>query len=66
MLATVVIVPELDSTFVELETMTDPAGTADALSDVRAVLSDLGITDDDLTAKQYTDAVLRQRQRAGN
>jgi len=63
-LATIVIVPELDGTFIELETMTDPAYTAAALADIRAVLSDLGITDDDLTTDQYTDAVLRQRHRA--
>jgi len=66
MLATVVIVPELDGTFIELETMTDPADTAAALADIRAVLSDLGIADDDLTTEQYTDAVLRQRHLTGN
>jgi len=65
MLATVVIVPELDGTFIELETITDQADIAAALADIRAVLSDLGITDDDLTTEQYTDAVLRQRHRAG-
>jgi adenylate cyclase, class 2 len=63
MLATVVRVPELDGTFVELETMTDEDGTAAALTDLRAVLGQLGIIHDDLTSEQYTDAVLKARQR---
>jgi adenylate cyclase class 2 len=62
MLATVVTVPEIDGTFVELETMADEAETDAALGDVRAVLHDLGITDDDLTTEQYTDAVMRARR----
>jgi adenylate cyclase class 2 len=32
-----------------------------ALADVRAVLAELGIADDDLTTEQYTDAVMRAR-----
>lgn len=62
MLATVVTVPELDGTFLELETMTDEDGTRAALADIHAVLTRLGITDDDLTSELYTDAVMRQRQ----
>jgi adenylate cyclase class 2 len=62
MLATVVTVPKLDGTFIELETMTGPEDTAAALGDVRAVLLRLGISDDDLTSEQYTDAVLRSRR----
>jgi adenylate cyclase, class 2 len=61
MLATVVTVPEIDGTFVELETLTDEAGLADALGDVRAVLNELGIGEDDLTTERYTDAVMRAR-----
>ena len=61
MLATVVTVPEIDGTFVELETLADEAGLAAALSDVRAVLGELGIGEDDLTTEQYTDAVMRAR-----
>lgn len=61
LLATVVTVPELDGTFLELETMTDPADTEAALAAIRAVLLRLGIADDDLTTEQYTDAVLAQR-----
>jgi adenylate cyclase class 2 len=37
MLATMVTVPEIDGTFVELETLTDEADLAAALGDVRAV-----------------------------
>jgi adenylate cyclase class 2 len=62
MLATVVTAPELDGTFIELETMADPENTSDALASIRIVLTNLGITDDDFTTEQYTDAVLRSRQ----
>jgi adenylate cyclase class 2 len=61
MLATVVTVPEIDGTFIELETMADEADTGAALADVRTVLRDLGISDDDLTTEQYTDAVMHAR-----
>jgi adenylate cyclase, class 2 len=46
MLATVMTVPELDGTFLELETMTGEGGTRAALADIHAVLTRLGITDD--------------------
>ena len=61
MLATVVTVPEIDGTFVELETLAEEADLAAALGDVRAVLGELGIGEDDLTTEQYTDAVMRAR-----
>jgi adenylate cyclase, class 2 len=61
MLATTVTVPEIDGTFVELETLADEAGLAAALGDIRAVLGELGIAEDDLTTEQYTDAVMRAR-----
>jgi adenylate cyclase, class 2 len=61
LLATVVTVPELDGTFLELETMTDPVDTEAALAAIRAVLLRLGIVSDDLTTEQYTDAVLARR-----
>jgi len=61
MLATVVTVPEIDGTFIELETLTDEAGLAAALGDIRAVLRELGIAEDDLTTEQYTDSVMRAR-----
>lgn len=61
MLATVVTVPEIDGTFVELETLAGEADLAAALGDVRTVLGELGIAEDDLTTEQYTDAVMRAR-----
>jgi adenylate cyclase, class 2 len=61
MLATVVTVPQIDGTFVELETMADEGDLDTALADVLTVLHDLGIADEDLTTEQYTDAVMRAR-----
>jgi hypothetical protein len=49
--------------FIEVETMSDEDGTAAALTDLRAVLGQLGMVRDDLTSEQYTDAVLKARQR---
>ncbi|HEX9352289.1 MAG TPA: hypothetical protein VF933_00495 [Streptosporangiaceae bacterium] len=42
--------------------MTDEDGTKAALADVRAVMDQLGIREDDLTTEQYTDAVLKARE----
>jgi adenylate cyclase class 2 len=61
MLATVVTVPEVDGVFIELETLAGEAELPAALGDVRAVLGELGIADDDLTTELYTDAVIRAR-----
>ncbi|MGD0937390.1 MAG: class IV adenylate cyclase [Streptosporangiaceae bacterium] len=61
MLATVVTVPEIDGTFIELETIVPKREVTAALRDIRAVLHELGITDEDLTTEQYTDAVMRSR-----
>jgi adenylate cyclase, class 2 len=61
MLATVVTVPEIDGTFIELETVVPESETSAALDDVRAVLGELGVADEDLTTEQYTDAVIRAR-----
>ena len=61
MLATLVTVPEISGTFIELETMADEDDLSAALADVRAVLSDLRISDDALTTDTYTDAVMRAR-----
>ncbi|MFI5064615.1 MAG: class IV adenylate cyclase [Streptosporangiales bacterium] len=61
-LATVVQVPELDGTFLEVETMATEDSMAAALADVRAVLRQLGIAEDDLTTEQYTEAVLKARE----
>jgi adenylate cyclase class 2 len=61
MLATMVTVPEIDGTFLELETLASEDDLAPALGDVRAVLGELGIAEDDLTTEQYTEAVMRAR-----
>ncbi len=64
MLATLVTVPELDGTFLEIETMADdPDQVPAALKAVRATMLDLGIVDEDFTTELYTDAVRQQRDR---
>lgn len=62
MLATLVRVPELDGTFLEVETLVDEDQVAAALDDIRAVLADLGIGAGDLTRETYTGAVAAQRR----
>jgi len=61
-LATLVRVPELDDTFIEVETTVPDSDIDDAIKAVRAFLETLGITADDLTTEQYTDAVRQRRQ----
>jgi adenylate cyclase, class 2 len=56
-LATLVTVPELDGTFLELETEASEIDLDSALSDVRAVMGELGIAPQDYTTEAYTDAV---------
>lgn len=63
-MATVVTVPELDGTFLEVETMADAADVAPALEVVREVVAELGIAEADLTTELYTDAVMRRRGEA--
>lgn len=64
MLATLVTVPEVDGTFLEVETVVaQQDGLGAALDAVRAVLHQLGIGDEDLTTELYTDAVRRARAR---
>lgn len=66
LLATVVEIPELDGqTFLELETMAEPDDLANALSVVRAVLGELGVTDDELSTESYTDRVAARRAEQG-
>jgi adenylate cyclase, class 2 len=62
MLATMVTVPEIDGTFIELETMAEESDLQAALGDVRAVLGELGVAEDDLTTDTYTGAVMRARE----
>ncbi|MEV5599121.1 class IV adenylate cyclase [Streptomyces sp. NPDC052496] len=62
MLATLVRVPEIEGTYVELETqVTDVEELPGALADVRAVLGDVGVGPGDLTTEMYTDAVRARR-----
>ncbi|WP_062991337.1 class IV adenylate cyclase [Nocardia anaemiae] len=60
-LATVVTVPEIDGTFLEIETQAEEDDVSDALGDLRSVLVELGIAPDELTTEQYTDAVAKSR-----
>jgi len=62
MLATLVRVPEIDGTFLEVETIVDEADVPAALDDIRAVLTGLGIGAEDLTRETYTGAVAAQRR----
>ncbi len=62
LLATLVRVPEIDGTFIELETIAAAEGDLPAaLAVVRAVFVEFGISEDDLTTEQYTDAVAAAR-----
>lgn len=61
MLTTLVRVPEIDGTFLEVETIVDEDDVSAALDDVRAVLADLGVGPEDLTRETYTGAVAAQR-----
>jgi adenylate cyclase class 2 len=60
LLATVVNVPEIDGTFIELETIVQSQEDLPAALDiVRAVLTSLGISETDLTDELYTEAVAK-------
>lgn len=62
LLATLVRVPEIDGTFIELETLAKSTeDLSAALGTVRTILARLGIDEDDLTTEQYTDAVATAR-----
>ncbi|BFU44103.1 class IV adenylate cyclase [Krasilnikovia sp. MM14-A1004] len=56
-LATVVEVPEVEGTFLEVETMTEVPDVDKALADTRDLLDQLGVTANELTTELYTDAV---------
>lgn len=62
-LATLVEVPEIEGTYLEVETLA-PADEVDAgLSTIRTILVGLGISENDLTTETYTGAVGAARQR---
>ncbi|MFX0575742.1 class IV adenylate cyclase [Nocardia nepalensis] len=63
LLATVVTVPEIDGTFLELETQATEEDLHAALADLRTVLAELGVSEDQLTTELYTDAVAAVRNR---
>lgn len=61
-LATLVAVPEIEGTYLEVETLA-PADEVDAgLSTIRTILARLGISEGDLTTETYTGAVTAARQ----
>jgi adenylate cyclase class 2 len=62
MLATLVRVPEIDGTFLEVETLVEEDDLASALNDIHAVLTGLGVSPKDLTRETYTGAVAAQRR----
>lgn len=67
MLATLVWVPELDGTFLEVETLIeDQTDLEKALGVVSQMLDELGIPEADLTTELYTDMVARQRAGASH
>ena len=61
-LATLVRVPEIDGTFLEVETMADEAEFDAAIDAVGAVLDPLGVDRSSLTTELYTDAVREARR----
>jgi adenylate cyclase class IV len=63
MLATVVTVPELEGTWLEVETQVAGAGDVPAALDaIRALLGELGIAPDDLDSRTYTGLVADARR----
>ncbi|MFE6645245.1 class IV adenylate cyclase [Nocardioides sp. NPDC057772] len=62
-LATLVEVPEIEGTYLEVETLAPADDVEAGLGTIRAVLAKLGIGDGDLTTETYTGAVAAARQR---
>lgn len=60
-LATIVRVPEIDGTFLEVETMASESELDRALGAVRQLLAEVGVTAGELTTELYTDAVRARR-----
>lgn len=65
--ATMVTVPEIEGTFLEVETLIpDGADRDDALKAIYGVLADLSLSEADLEPTFYIDLVVAHRQRAGS
>ncbi|MFJ9389815.1 class IV adenylate cyclase [Nocardioides sp. NPDC101246] len=64
-LATLVEVPEIEGTYLEVETLSPDDEVESALTTIRTVLARLGIGDGDLTNETYTGAVAAARQPEG-
>ena len=62
-LATLVEVPEIEGTYLEVETLAPRDDVEAGLGTIRTVLATLGIGDGDLTTETYTGAVAATRQR---
>ncbi|MBF6253163.1 class IV adenylate cyclase [Nocardia farcinica] len=62
MLATIAQVPEIDGTYLELETQAEEPDLPQAFAELRAILTELGVTPEELTTELYTDAVRHARQ----
>jgi adenylate cyclase class 2 len=60
LLATLVTVPELEGTYLEVESIVEPHQVEGALSVIRGVLAELDLLDH-LDTSKYTEAVLRAR-----
>jgi adenylate cyclase class 2 len=64
--ATMVTVPEIDGTFVEIETLVpDGQPPDDGQRAIRGVLTDLGLGEDDLEPTLYVDLVTARRADEG-
>jgi adenylate cyclase class 2 len=61
-LATVVQVPEIEGTFLEVETQADEQDLTAAISAVRSLIQGLGVDESELTTELYTYAVRSARQ----
>jgi adenylate cyclase class 2 len=63
LLATLVEVPEIEGTYLEVETLAPTDDVEAGLGTIRTVLATLGIGEVDLTTETYTGAVAAARQR---
>ncbi|WP_460520107.1 class IV adenylate cyclase [Flindersiella endophytica] len=61
LLATLATVPELEGTYLEVESIVEPHQVEGALTVIRGVLAELGLLDH-LDTSKYTEAVLQARE----